>query len=956
VKTSFTKRECSSGSNGSLIKDTKPLSDLSPEEYVGSLYRALLKRAPDDEGLRVHASDLRKHGDYTRILRIFLDSEEFRDVEFRARAGIHGGETDSTSTRTAATELPEDPLQTRHLIECSRGHFDDVSFIENIAKRSRLYGRHKRKIEIIAIYYPKMNNGGTERVTALQILAWKRLGYGVVLITDLPRDEKRDYDYGDVERFILPPKMMENDDYRPRGTALAEILTQARVDLFVNNLWDETSTVWDVLVAKSLGIPVVVGWHNVFDTRIRRPDDLRLANMRFSGFKYADLVTVLSTVDKIWFRSRGVLSRVVHNPMIFDALPARSAPLDGHTIVWVARAERHQKRLDLVIRLFPLVLAKVPDAQLLIVGGGPDLDWAKEYARSLGVASRIEFTGYTTNVSQYLDRADIHVLTSEFEGWCLALGEAWAHGVPSVMFELPHLEYVQSGKGFLAVKMLDLQAMADAVIGLLLDTGLRKKLGAEAREVMEEFDLVSFEGEWRKIFHDLESEDDLDTPLAQEQELRGLKTLTRMIGDRLLSLSGGERSDHYVPVLPSAVPVLPPRTRWGRLAYRAARIAVAPVALAERAITRSIPSDGRLRMIDLSHVGLGDNVMIWTGLFALLQNDVPICAPGCLLHVQPILADFAENIFSRFGIVVQRGRPSKSVHPVYTPLPPTNRREWWNAYAGRDWRMNWVEAQDLQRTFPREGADRSFVARVRLLLTEKLVYGRQSWTQAVPGYVGFRAWSPLALKHGVYPVVFMSQLKRSLIELRKIASDYVDSFTPLDLRTRYAGAAAFPVGKSFQTIPPRVYKQVNDILGGDFFTCYVQNDSPWWPDFEINGVQLQHIPDIKDTFRHIKYAEHLLTTDSFTSHLAQLLRDDFVLVLSRDLREGVVHPGADPRVVANHPACAPCNYQERQNFSHCVAGYNYCIAFNNSEFVGRIAEPFVLSLQAKATRAHVGAA
>ena len=81
--------------------------------------------------------------------------------------------------------------------------------------------------------------------------------------------------------------------------------------------------------------------------------------------------------------------------------------------------------------------------------------------------------------------------------------------------------------------------------------------------------------------------------------------------------------------------------------------------------------------------------------------------------------------------------------------------------------------------------------------------------------------------------------------------------------------------------------------------------------------------------RHIKYARRLLTTDSFTSHVAQLLRDDFVLVLNRDLREGVVHPGADPVVVGNHAACAPCNYQERHEFKCCVAGYQYCIALRS---------------------------
>jgi glycosyltransferase involved in cell wall biosynthesis len=922
--------------------------ELSPEEYVSWLYRVLLKREPDDAGLLANVKALREHGDYTRTLRSFLNSPEFRDVELRQRADQRQGETSTIEALLGIKRASKDPLHTSHLIECSRSHFDDVAFLKNIENRSKLFGRVKRKVKTIAVYYPKMNNGGTERVTARQICAWTKLGYRVLLITDLRRDALKDYDYGDVQRFIVPPKMMENHDYCARGRALAEILADQKADVFVTNLWDETSTVWDVLVAKSLGIPVVVGWHNIFDTRIRHSGDLKLAKVRFAGYKYADLVTVLSTVDKLWFRERGIAARLIYNPPTFDRLPEHTSALDGHTIVWVARAERHQKRLDLAIRVLPLVLARVPDAKLLIVGGGPDLDWAQEYARSLGVLRSIEFVGYTTNVAQYLARSDVHILTSEFEGWCLALGEAWAYGIPTVMFELPYLEYVQSGKGFVPVKMLDVAAMAEAVTGLLLNAEKRKALGREAREVAEEFDRVSFEENWRRIFDDIETKDDLDDALAPGQEVRGLKALTKVLGDRFLSLDGDQPSVSYVPVLPSAVPVQPPRSRSLRRLLNIGRIAAAPYVLGRRAVEKIFVPERRLRMIDLSHVGLGDNIMIWTGLFTLLQNEVQLVAPGCVIHVQPLLADLASRLFSPFGLVVQRGRPAMPASPLYTPLPPANLRESWGAYIGRDWRMNWVDALDMQRTFPRQGADRSFAARLRVQLSEWLLYRRRSWTEALPGYAGYRIWMPLAVKHGVYPVVFLSQLKRSLVDMRRIVGDYVDEITPAAERALYSGNAAFPVGKSFQTIPPKVYSRVDNHLGGEFFTCYVQRDSAWWGDFEVGGVRAQSLDDIKDTLRHIKYARHLLTTDSFTSHVAQLLRDDFVLVLSRDLREGVVHPGANPVVVANHPACAPCNYQERHDFKSCVAGYQYCIAFESAAFVEKIVEAVQATGRARA--------
>ena len=918
--------------------------ELSPEDYVASLYRVILRREPDDGGFTHHIRELREHGDPTQTLGHLLRSPEFRELEQRQRREgenyplLRSGEDSSA-------------LNNKMIIESSRGHFTDVSFIENIGKRSNLFGRKKRKIGTVAVYYPKMSNGGTERVTSRQILAWTSLGYRVILLTDLPADPRNDYPYGDVERFVIPPKMMDNQDYRHRGRELTRILQEEEVDVFVNNLWDETSTVWDVLVAKSLDIPVVVGWHNIFDTRIRVSGDLHLANMRFSGYKYADLVTVLSTVDQIWFQDRGVAARVVYNPLTFDALPAVTAPLDGKTVVWVARAERHQKRLDLAIRMFPLVLEKVPDARLLIVGGGPDLEWAKEYTESLGIAASVEFTGYTTDVAKHLARSDVHLLTSEFEGWCLALGEAWAYGLPTVMFELPYLEYVQSGKGHVPVKMGDVSSMAQAVTRLLLDADHRRRLGREAREVAEEFDRVSVTEEWRKIFTDIETADSLATTLAPDVELRGRRALGRVLSDRFLDLEGNfrEKIDNYIPILPSQATRQQPRRKVHRHLVKSAKVVVSPFVAAKRALARALVPDTRLKMIDLSRVGLGDNLMIWTGLFALLENGVPICAPGCVLQVQPILGDLATRLFARFGLLIQLGHPVKQLSPIYTPLPPGNIREWWSTYVGRDWRMNWVEALDQQKTFPREGQDLSFSARMRLALSERFIYRRHGWAQATPGYVGYRVWLPLARAHGVFPLIFLSQLKRSLEPIRRIVADYVDDITPIADRAVYAGNVAFPTGKSFQTIPPEVFRYVDDALGGDYFACCVQNDSPWRHDYEAARITTRSFTDVRDTFRVVRYAKSLLTTDSFTSHLAQLLRDDFVLVLSRDMQESIVHPGAHPRIVANHPTCAPCNYQERYHHDRCVAGYRYCLAFENDLFAETIAAA-VRGLAAEADR------
>ncbi|MBB3872954.1 glycosyltransferase [Brevundimonas mediterranea] len=915
---------------------TKTQDTLSPEEYVSLLYSALLGRAPDTEGLKAHSKALRTHGDHSRIIREITSSPEYLS---RQLSPEQRGKTGATASKRVNAGLSSRTDTLSFIINASKHYFSDPAFLRKLADSDNIFSRRIRPVKNIALYYWRLNNGGTERVTAREIEIWTRMGFNVILITDQEAIPDQDYDYGsEVKRYIIPERMMHNNSYPPRGRALADILQIEEIDLFVTNQWYEVSSVWDVMVAKSLGIPTIVGWHNVFDAGIHNLDDLGLANLRYLGYRHADLIAVLSSVDELWFQSWGVPARLVHNPLTFDELPTTLAPLDGRTIVWVARAEKHQKRIDHVLQMFPMVLAEEPDARLLIVGGGPDLDWAREYAASLGIGHRVNFTGYSKDVSVFIRRSAVHVMTSEFEGYPMVLGEVWAHGVPTVMYDLPHLEYLRSGRGHVVVEQKDVAGLASAVVALLRDKARRIALGAEARHFVEEVISDDLEKTWKDIFHKIGVGENPGSPPAAEQlRIESYGILVKMLGDKMLSLYGPNNSSEPQPVLPSQAPAARPTKRGTRRLVRAARVIGAPYAVMKKALSKPTGSRSRLRMIDLSHVGFGDNLMIWTGLFTLLEAGAPVCAPGCVIHVQPILADLCGHIFSRFGLEVRQGHPEREIRPIYTPLPPATTKEWMSTYFGSDWRMNWVEAVDLQKTLPRSGAENSFKARVRLFLSERFIYRRMGWQDAAPTYIGFRAWQPIAAKHGIYPTVFLSQMKRSLQSLRTIMSDYVDDMTSESDRDNFRGNAAFPAGKSFQTIPPLVYKKVNQILGGDYFSCYVQNDSAWHNDFQSNGVQTKNITSVLDTFRIIKYSNSILTTDSFTSHIAQILRDDFTLVLSRDFQESILHPGANPTVVANHPACAPCNYQERYHFDRCVAGYKYCLGFESDAFINRIA-------------------
>jgi hypothetical protein len=347
-----------------------------------------------------------------------------------------------------------------------------------------------------------------------------------------------------------------------------------------------------------------------------------------------------------------------------------------------------------------------------------------------------------------------------------------------------------------------------------------------------------------------------------------------------------------------------------------------------------------LRMIDCTSIPLGDSFMFFSGLYALLENGLPVCADDCVLHTHKPLVNICQVLFADFGLRIAAGPPSKVEHPFFIPHPPVSNDDWMRTYLGSDWRMDWVEATDRQKTIGRPGYRDTLRKMTQLFISERLIYRRPGgWKTATPSYIGFRVWWPIALKLDVYPVVFYSMLSRSLGGIRKRLHDYIDEQIAIDEtlgKKPFRGNAAFPTGNSYQTIDPKTYQYLLSTVGEDAFTCFVQDDSPWHDDFVAAGIDTRHIPSIEDTLKIIRRADNVVTCCSFTSHVSQFLRDDFLLIMFKDFPENNVNPGAHPKILTYTPACSPCNYLPRGQYKTCPAGFSHCTALENIEFRDKI--------------------
>ncbi len=178
-------------------------------------------------------------------------------------------------------------------------------------------------------------------------------------------------------------------------------------------------------------------------------------------------------------------------------------PEDTPIIVHIGRFAEQKNHFG-VLRIFKLVLERRPGAKLLLIGGGPLRPAVEALARKLGLSDSVRFLGYRDDVPQILARSDLFLFPSWLEGLGVAALEASAAAIPVVASNIPAIsEAVEHGGTGLLIDPNDNSAMADAVISLLEDKALAKRLGAAGRKrVAERFSNQISAGSLLRIYNE----------------------------------------------------------------------------------------------------------------------------------------------------------------------------------------------------------------------------------------------------------------------------------------------------------------------------------------------------------------------------------------------------------------------------------------------------------------------
>lgn len=388
--------------------------------------------------------------------------------------------------------------------ELARTNWDDGIGILNRLTSRQTNRQPGKNVKRIGVYYHRLRNGGVERVLSKLLVIWKYFGYDIILLTD---EEKSEDDYkipDDIERVVLPSFVnAQREKYKQRAKSWTTMINHYELDTIIYHSCSCPVLLWDVCLIKGLGCNLIIETHSMFCGTMWY--DPLYSSILPKIYRMVDRVVALSKTDVTFWNN--------YCPAIYIPNPIELAPkddvakLDTNNILWVGRFAEEKKPYH-ILEAFSIIYDNNPEATLTIVGDGDSPEWRnglERRASELKISQAVEFCGYEKDVTSYYKQASVLAITSLCESFSMVLAESKSYGVPVVMYELPNIELAKDKKGIIAVPQDDVLALANSILEVLGNNSLRKKMGEEARQSIEDFLKIDIGQAWNDLFADMKN-------------------------------------------------------------------------------------------------------------------------------------------------------------------------------------------------------------------------------------------------------------------------------------------------------------------------------------------------------------------------------------------------------------------------------------------------------------------
>ena len=215
------------------------------------------------------------------------------------------------------------------------------------------------------------------------------------------------------------------------------------------------------------------------------PYALETITNAFADEMIANSDTVMRDVERTE-RMLPSIRGVIHNGVDVRTFEIARPAIEGRLRMVTVGALADRKGQEYAIDALALMRQAGIDAELTLVGDGPNEPLLRDLADQRGVSADVVFAGLSKDPRPFLTKADLFVLPSRQEGFSNALLEAMASGLPVVATDVGgNAEALEDGVGGRIVPPRDGTALAAAIIDLAGRRTALPQMGAANRERIE---------------------------------------------------------------------------------------------------------------------------------------------------------------------------------------------------------------------------------------------------------------------------------------------------------------------------------------------------------------------------------------------------------------------------------------------------------------------------------------
>ena len=203
---------------------------------------------------------------------------------------------------------------------------------------------------------------------------------------------------------------------------------------------------------------------------------------------------------------------VIYNPLDLDMInqkkiedfPLPQSFTNSYKLIVAVGRLVPQKGYDTMLRAFRKIRKQIP-TKLIILGGGYLESNLRIKIREFDLESDVQLAGFVENPWAYLQRADLYLSTSRYEGFHLTIVEAMACGVVPVATDCDYgpREIITDGVDGKLVPVNNTELIAEAIIDLLQHPGKRKEMADKAAKRAKDFDVSIIVKEYEELFDSL---------------------------------------------------------------------------------------------------------------------------------------------------------------------------------------------------------------------------------------------------------------------------------------------------------------------------------------------------------------------------------------------------------------------------------------------------------------------